>query len=114
MPTTSVVYQVDPDPVMVDVVIGDGQTGGSAVFLGEDRVAQGGREMRGINLGPGDRLRGAVMVVSTTVVDIRPEHDRASTLVRLHGGFPDPMPVVQTATARPGGAVNFLTVIRFV
>jgi hypothetical protein len=115
MPSTSVPYPVDDaSEVSVDVLIGDGQIGGSSIFVGQQHVATGDQAMRGIRLGRGAELRGQVAVVSTTVVDVRPEHDRVSTLVELHGGFPDPMPVVQAATAKPSNTVNFLTVIRFV
>ena len=47
-------------------------------------------------------------------VDIRPEHDHTSVSVIHHGGLPDEFPIVQSATVRPGGAVNYLTVVTYV
>ncbi len=114
MPTVTATYPVvDGSLVSVDVFIGDGQTGGSAVFLGEEEVASGA-EVVDQALRDGAEIRGMVLVVSTTVVDIRPEHDHTSVRVILHGGLPDEFPIVQSATVRPGGAINYLTVVTFV
>lgn len=114
MPTMSVTYTVEPGrTVSFSARIGDGQTGGIAAFLGTEKVADG-PEVEQHDLGEGEDLRGGVLVVSTTVVDVRPEHDRTSCVVELAGGHPDRMPIVQAQTAPTGGAVNYLTVIRFV
>jgi hypothetical protein len=114
MPTASVTYIVeDGRAVSLSVRIGDGQAGGSAAFLGTHKVAEG-PEIEDHELGEGGHLRGRVLVVSTTVVDIRAEHDRTSAFVELRGGHPETMPVIQAQTAPTGGAVNYLTVVRFI
>lgn len=112
MPTTTTEYRVaDAEAVLLDVWIGDAQAGGSVAYLGTRRVAAG-RTIRDRELGPGEELRGRVLVVSTTVVDVQPSHDRTSVTVRLRGGTPAELPIVQSSSAAPGGAVNYLTVVR--
>lgn len=114
MPTVTAKYPVkESERIMLDVIIGDGQAGGSAAFIGPEEKAAGPR-IEGVNLGEGSDLRGKVLVVSSTVVDIRPEHDRTSVTVTLRGGYPDEFPIVQTATTTPSGAANYLTVVTFV
>lgn len=114
MPTATATYLVeDGRTVTMDALIGDGQTGASVAFLGTEEIAAG-PELRDVRLGDGSDVRGKVLVLSTTVVDIRPEHDKTSVNVILRGGHPEEFPIVQVATARPGGAVNYLTVVTFV
>ena len=114
MPTSITTYPVtDGQPVTLDVTIGDGQAGGSSAYVGSTEAARGDR-IEGVLLGSGDDLRGQTLVVSTTVVDVRPEHDHTSVAVLLKGGLPPEFPVVQAEGAIPGGSVNYLTVVRFV
>lgn len=114
MPTTVVSYHIrERQHVRLDVLIGDGQAGGSAAYLGTECIHPG-PEITDLLLGAGDELHGQVLVVSSTVVDVRPEHDRTSVQVVLRGGDPIRMPVEQWAEASRSGAVNYLTVVRFV
>lgn len=114
MPTTVVSYHIrEHQHVRLDVLIGDGQAGGSAAYLGTLCVHPG-PDISDLLLGTGDELIGVALVVSSTVVDVRPEHDRTSVQVVLRGGDPIRMPIEQSAEANRSGAVNYLTVVRFV
>jgi len=114
IPRKAVQYEVlDGRPITFSVLVGEQQSGGSVAYLGTALAAQG-LEIHDHELGDGAALRGRVLVVSTAVVDVRPEHDRTSVVVRVRGGSPDALDVMQSQETTPGGAVNYLTVVRFV
>ena len=114
MPTATRTYSAaDDQTVTVDVLIGDGQSGGSAVYLGADMLT-GGPPVDALVVGTGRDIRGRFLTVSTTVVDIRPEHDNTSVTVTMKGGDPAELHVHQAAVTAPGGSVNYLTVVKFV
>lgn len=114
MPTVTARYVViDDGDVRLSVTIGDAQTGSSAAHLGRDLFAPG-PDIQDVIVGQGAEIRGKVLVISTIVVDIRPEHDRSSVTVTLRGGHPEVFPLVQAATSSTGGAIPYLTVVSFV
>jgi hypothetical protein len=113
MPPVSTNYPVtDGQNVRLHVNIGDGQAGGSSVFLGPDMITAG-HEID-VDLGPGERLRGMLLVISSTVVDVQPATNRVSTFVDLTGGNPPSLPIAQADVVTDGGTADFLTVVRFV
>jgi hypothetical protein len=99
------------EDVYLTVLIGEGQSGVSTVFLDESKRAAR-TEVRRLLLGTGTELRGHVLVVSTTVVDIQQAHDRTSVTVVLGNGHE--RRYAQQADATPSGVVNYLNVITFV
>lgn len=112
-PPVSTQYPVrDDEAVSVRVTIGEGQAGGSAVFLGRDLIGSG-HEVN-VRVGQGVDLRGQTLVISSTVVDVRPETNRVSTLTELFGGIPTPQPIGQADVVGNGGAADFLTIVQFV
>jgi hypothetical protein len=112
MPTQVADHEVrDSVPVFLTILIGEGQMGFSTVFLDQEKQAAR-REVRRLPLGDGAEARGKVLVVSTTVVDIRGEHDRTSVTVQLSDGIEQELR--QSEDAHESGVVNYLTVIRFV
>lgn len=114
MPTVTTTYPVvDDREVTLSVTIGDAQAGGSSVFLGSTEKANG-NPIPPTSLGLGSEVRGQTVVVSTTVVDVRPEHDHTSVTVTLAGGLPPEFPIHQAENTQPGGAVSYLTVVRLV
>lgn len=114
MPTVTLQYHVQAGvDITLDAIIGDGQAGGHAAFLGTVPVAQAPQQIHA-NLGDGADLVGRVLVVSSVAVDIQPVSDHVSVVVQLEGGHPSPLPIVQGADATPGGSVSFLTVVTFV
>jgi len=101
----------DGEDVFVTVLIGEGQAGVTTVFLDQEKRASR-TQVRRLLLGTGGELRGRVLVVSTTVVDIQQAHDRTSVTVVLANGSEHSFG--QQAQAHPSGVVNFLNVITFV
>lgn len=101
----------DGEEVFLSVQVGEGQLGFTTAFLGDEKKASR-REVSRFPLGPASELRGKVLVVSTTVVDIQKEHDRTSVTVVLGDGVERGYP--QSEDARESGVVNYLNVITFV
>ena len=115
MPTIVTRYQVnDGQPLLLDVLIGDLQPGGTTVFVGQQRVVTGEGDLVDVGLGPGERLRGQAMVISTVVVDRNPLTDFTSTVVSLDGGNHMHVDIPQSESVPTGGAASFLTVVHFV
>jgi hypothetical protein len=119
MPTITGTYKVvDDRDVSLDIIVGDGQKGGSSVSLikagsaNPSKDIASGANIAKRNLGSGKQLRGAVLVVSTLVQDIRPETDWTSVTVGLSNGEADhSWPAAEKA--KPGGTVSYIFVITF-
>ncbi len=112
MPTITGSYAVrGGEPVFVTVLIGDGQEGVSTIFLDQEKISSRVAVSR-LPLGDGADLAGRTLVVSSTVVDIRNEHDHTSVTVVLANGRERRFP--QSEDAQPSGVVNYLTVINLV
>jgi len=112
MPTRVDDYEVrDGDDVFLTVRVGEGQLGFSTAFVGEEKKTSR-RDVSRVPLGAAAELRGKVLVVSTTVVDIQKEHDRTSVTVVLGNGSEAEYP--QSEDAHESGVVNYLNVVSFV
>lgn len=117
MPSRFEKYTVRDDrTVVLDVLIGEAQPGGTTVFLGTDQIAHtepGGKmSVEGLDVGKGVILRGKLLVISTDVLDLR-ETDKASVTVVLRED-PVETEVTQRKEGTPFKTVNFLTVIEFI
>lgn len=115
MPTKIRQFAVQGSPVSVIVSIGDGQGGGTTAFLG--------RRMRTPDATPNsttnvyelsaDEANGRSLVISTVAVDVRDETDRTSVVVTVRDARHEER-VEQDDHAPSGGAVSYITVIKFV
>jgi hypothetical protein len=115
MPTVVAQYPVqDGQPVLVDVLIGDQQPGGTNVFLGSDNLKTVEGDLVDFLVGQGEALRGKALVISSVVVDRNPMTDFVSTVVSLDGGSHPHVDIPQSENVGPSGVANFLTVVNFV
>ena len=114
MPTATATYAVsDNDQVVVDVLVGDAQPGGSTVFLGTVQLITGGVTLTNVPIGKGSDIRGKKLVVATEVTDKSPDTDRTSTQITVKGGAaPKTIGQAQVA-AKKGEIVSYVTVISF-
>jgi len=71
--------------VTVRVSIGDGQLGGWAIGFGTDDIKKGSDPDR-VSIGAGKDIKGRILQVVATVVDVRPETNRLSATVTVSGG----------------------------
>jgi hypothetical protein len=110
MKTHFIDYPVKDSDVSLRVTIGEAQAGATSVFLGRDQMAGGPQAWA---LGAGTALRGKILVVSTVVVDVRPETDRTSVTLQLKNGDSESS-WTDTENAPTGGAVPYLFVVSFV
>lgn len=94
-------YPIDPTCQLVaKVLIGDGQRGGWAIGF-DDAKAQKGSAEDPVPIGVGKDIRGDLLQIVVTVVDVRPETNRLSCTVGIAGGPSGPVEVKQ---AFDGGA----------
>lgn len=114
MPTITTSYAViDGKEVIVEVSIGDGQPGGSSLFIGAVLVTSGDERIDWWSLGPGEALRGRTLTVSGMAQNERPETDHTSMVVRLSGGIAA-QAFTQHYTAREKHQkVSFITQVTF-
>ncbi len=115
MPTLVTQYEVqDGQPVLVDVLIGDLQAGGTSIFLGTDELTTQTGDIVDFRIGRGETLRGRTMVISTVVLDRNPMTDFTSTVVMLDGGTHMHVEIPQSDNPGEGGRSGFITVVNFV
>src|SRR5687768_2582039 len=115
MPSVIVQYAVqDGQPLLLDVLIGDAQPGGSSVFLDEVMIHQQEGDIIDKGLGTGDKLRNKTLVVSTVVFDRNASTDWGSTVVILDGGTHNHVDIPQSENMGSGGSASFITVVQFV
>ena len=114
MPTATATYAVnDNDQVVIDVLVGDAQPGGSTVLLGTTQLAMGGDALTNVPIGKGSDIRGKKLVVATEVTDKSPDTDRTSTQITVKGGAA-PKNISQSQLAsKKGEIVSYVTVISF-
>ena len=115
MPTVVTQYPVrNGQPVLVDVLIGDMQAGGTSIFLGTTEARTQTGDIVDFEIGRGESLRGLTMVVSTVVLDRNPMTDFTSTVVMLDGGTNAHVEIPQSDNPGPDGRSGFITVVNFV
>lgn len=115
MPTVVTQYPVqDGQPVLIDVLIGDLQAGGTSIFLGTTEVKTQTGDIVDFEIGRGEQLRGRTIVVSTVVLDRNPMTDFTSAVVVLDGGAHPHIDIPQSDNPGPGGKSGFITVVNFV
>lgn len=87
MPTVVTQYPVqDGQPLLIDVLIGDLQAGGTSIFLGTTEMMTQTGDVVDFEIGRDEQLRGRTMVISTVVLDRNPMTDFTSAVVVLDGG----------------------------
>ncbi|MEK6372023.1 MAG: hypothetical protein AABO58_04955 [Acidobacteriota bacterium] len=74
-------------PVLLSVIIGDGQIGGSAVFIDANQKAKG--QITHQDVGAPAALQGHHMTVRTVVFDINEQTNKTSVTYLLTGGAGD-------------------------
>jgi hypothetical protein len=113
MPTTTATYAVvDTDQILVDVVVGDGQPGGSTVYLGQVQKGQGGDALRDVDVGSGSDVVGKKLIVTSEVTDRSPDTDNTSVQVAVRGGS-IPKTITQSQVATKNDIVSYVTVVSF-
>ena len=81
------IYRAQPNqPVQIDVVIGDGQVGGTALTLNGMPVQFDNTIGRGIVGQVGTNLVGSVLQCMTTVQDVNPSTNNTSVTYMMSGG----------------------------
>lgn len=125
MPTSFHEYRVATDSeVELDVVIGDGQPGGSTVYIGEkllkhtsptdpNEVVDEEINIRDLAVGRGAEILDRSLVISTDVLDLR-DKDQAVVTVTLRGGSPSEETITHRKKDDPFDVVNFITIVHFV
>jgi len=73
-----------PGPILLSIVIGDGQIGASKVFLGNTRIAKGA--IQHLPIGVPDQLRGQTLGIRTNVLDANPQTNHTSVTFIVTGG----------------------------
>ncbi len=76
-----------PGPVLLSVIIGDGQIGGSAVFLDANQIAKG--QIAHLPVGTPAALQGHRIGVRTVVADVNEQTNKTSVTYILTGGAGD-------------------------
>ena len=73
-----------PGPILLTIVIGDGQIGASKVFLDQTLIAKGA--VQHLPVGVPDTLRGHSLSIRTNVLDANPQTKHTSVTYILTGG----------------------------
>ena len=114
MPTTTATYTVaDTDEITADVLIGDGQPGGSTVSLGTTQLKKGGDTLTAVDVGTGRSIRGKKLIITSVVENKNPATNNTSTQVTIKGSTaPKEMEQKQAATSK-GDIISYVTVVTF-
>jgi hypothetical protein len=114
--SNSKTYRVTPDSnVTLRVTIGDAQGGGWIITRGDDTIIAKGSGPDLVAIGRGDELKGRVIQVVATAVDIRPETNRLSALVGIDGGSDGNLQILSVwDNGAAGDVAIFPTVVGFV
>ena len=104
-------YTVRKAPVILRIVIGDGQFGSSVVRLDGQEIASGAIAM--LLLGDGAGLRGSKATVATTVTDVQRGTNRTSVTFELSGGLTTDVHPVNADADRDGGSVLYVARFTF-
>lgn len=112
MPTRLEKYLIQDDsPVTLNALVGNAQLGSVSVHLANALLAHG-PVIQSLPLGSGNALKGKRLVISSIVLDVRPETDSTSLTVSLSGaGGTESW--LDSEKAAPGGVVSYITVIDF-
>lgn len=112
MPTTIATYAVeDNNQITFDVLIGDGQPGGSTISLGTREIASGTDELTNVPIGLGSAVRGEKVIVVSEVENKNPATNNTSVAVTLKGGA-NPKEVVQRqAAVNKGDVIAYVTIV---
>lgn len=110
------VYTVEPTSnVTASVIIGNAGRGGWAMTLtGQATVKGTDSDTNPVPLGNGAALVGKFLQVDVTVIDVRPETNRLSSIVTINGGPGGPLPIPQEVQDEADGdAAIFTTMVMF-
>lgn len=113
--STTATYRVaDGSDVLLRITIGEGQGGGWIVAWDSGDIVAKGASPEPVHLGLGRQLRGRVLQVVATAVDIRPETNRLSRTLVLGGGPDGDREIVDRwDDGGDGDAAVFTTLIVF-
>jgi hypothetical protein len=110
------VYKVEPTSnVTAAVIIGNAGRGGWAMTLtGQATVKGTDSNNDPVLLGKGADVVGKFLQVDVTVIDVRPETDRLSSVVTINGGPAGALAIPQEVRDKADGDVAiFTTVVMF-
>jgi hypothetical protein len=101
-------YVVGDGPVTLAIEIGDGQIGGSAVFLNHVVIAKGNVEL--VHLGSGPAIAGQPLGVRTIVTDIREQTNRTDVTYTLSGGEDTLIVTLEQEVENDGDSISYIGV----
>lgn len=104
-------YTVRKAPVILRIVVGDGQFGSSVVRLDGEEIASGAIAM--LLVGDGAGLRGSKVAVATTVTDVQRNTNRTSMTYELSGGPTTDVHPVDANVDQDGGSVLYVARFTF-
>jgi hypothetical protein len=104
-------YKVEPDSkITVSVLIGDAQMGGWAMGFDPDG-AKKGSDSTPVAIGTGVEVKGRILQVVVTAVDVNPLTNRLSAVVTVSGGPGGPLTVTQSYDGGATGDTALLTTL---
>jgi hypothetical protein len=109
-----VTYLVEPvSQLTAKVTIGDAQSGGWAIGFDDTHVKKGSGEDP-VPVGSGRDVKGKLLQIVVTVVDVRPETNHLSCTVTIAGGPSGPVEVEQAYDeGGDGDTAIFTTLVQF-
>jgi hypothetical protein len=113
--STTATYRVDDSSeVTLQITIGEAQGGGWVVAWDADTIVAKGSGTDPVRVGAGRDVKGRVLQVVVTAVDIRPETNRLSRTLALGGGVDGARQLVDRwDDGSDGDAAVFTTMIGF-
>jgi len=105
-------YEVGNGPVVLRIIIGEGQFGSSVVNLGTEEIASGGVAM--LRVGDGPSLAGQRLKVASTVTDVQRSTNRTSITFELDGGPVPSSHELNREVDKEGGSVLYIATFDFV
>jgi hypothetical protein len=111
-PLFTTTYAVRAGEVLLSVIVGEAQLGGSAVKLGGKEIGRG--EIKDLKLGNGSRLAGKKVSVKTVVTDTNDKTNHTSVRYTLTGGAVDARHDLSIDVDQEGESVIYRIEVEFV
>ena len=106
-----VTYKVEPNSkIAVSASIGDAQMGGWAMGF-DPQTAKKGSDATPVSMGTGAEVKGRILQVVVTAVDVNPLTNRLSAVVTVSGGPGGPLTVTQSYDDGATGDTALLTTL---
>jgi hypothetical protein len=100
-------YAVADADVSISVIIGEGQTGASSVFLDSTQLVRASNHIGDLRVGPGRQVTGKSLLVQSIVNDVSVLSDRMSVTYVLKGGQQNQTFIARGEVTQPGGLLFF-------